>query len=168
MQIVGRVGAGAASFDGNNCLDIADQLVLRPAAFSAALWESVGPGNGVGMLFVRPYMSGNGGGTTFVLYYENGSLVVFVTVNGGGGEITIGSSWHHFAISFDGGTVVTYFDGVAMGGGNVGAAMYGNDALPIGCGVTNGIAENNFFGYLDDVRFYDRSDVISSVASSPP
>src|SRR5258706_16466982 len=61
IQIGGRVGAGAAQYDGTACLVIADALALRPARFSIPLWATMDPALS-GDLAARSYT-----GTTMIV-----------------------------------------------------------------------------------------------------
>lgn len=153
----GRVGAGAASFTGGACLQIADAPDLRPAAFSYALWLEPRALAGVPQTaFSRPFQGATAGTNTFEMFVDAGDLWK-VAINTQARALALDhATWHHVAGTFDGNAVTMYVDGTPRGAPLVvGPATYGADDLLIGCDLNSGIRSNQISGNVDDLRFYD-------------
>lgn len=154
---VGRVGAGAASFDGSQCLQIADAPELRSPTFTFTLWFRP-TGSGVQSAFGRPFNGATVGTNTFEAFLDNADLwKVAVNTMAVNTPTSVGV-WHHLAGVFDGNVIALYFDGAPQGTPRtVGPAMFATDDLNIGCDVNSGTRSNHVTGLIDEVRLYDRT-----------
>jgi hypothetical protein len=152
----GRVGPGAARFvsNGSNCVVLADDpVLLHPMKYTLALWAQVQSTSAA--LVAKPALLG----TSYSVdaFYEATRMTARAGVTVVAGTQP-GSGWHHEAITYDGGTVRLYTDGVQIHSTTVPAAVsYGSAAYLVGCDLSaTGTGQSYLDATLDDVRFYNR------------
>ncbi len=161
----GRVGAGAASFDGSQCLRIADAPELRSPAFTFMLWFRPS-GGGIQSAFGRPLDGATAGTNTFEAFLDNADLWKVAVNTQAVNTPTAAGAWHHLVGVFDGNAIAMYFDGAPRGTPRVvGAAVFGPDDLDIGCDVNSGTRSNQVIGLIDEVRLYDRALTAAEIAA---
>lgn len=162
---VGRVGAGAASFDGSQCLQVADAPELRTLAFTFMLWFRPS-GSGVQSAFGRPLNGATAGTNTFEAFLDNADVWKVAVNTQAVNTPTAAGAWHHLVGVFDGNAIAMYFDGAPKGTPRaVGAAVFGPDNLAIGCDVNSGTRSNQLIGLVDEVRLYDRALTAAEIAA---
>lgn len=67
-----------------------------------------------------------------------------------------GANWHHFVVTFDGGSMAMYWDGVALG--TLGHAPSGNATTPTQIGSSSEpLTAEGWSGSLDEVAFYSEA-----------
>jgi hypothetical protein len=161
--IAGKI-AGAAMFDGGNCITVTDAVDLRPTTFSLAAWFSLIGTDGtiIGLPFNglteihNTWMLYLGGGSWRFEYNRTDALVVATTPD---------NTWHHIAGTYDGTALTLYIDGsVAAGPMPVAPPQYASDEIMIGCDRDTGTNVALWQGLLDDVRLYSRALSAQEVA----
>ncbi|MDB4954740.1 MAG: LamG domain protein jellyroll fold domain protein [Myxococcales bacterium] len=165
IQAAGRVGVGAASFDGTQCLHVADAPDLRPSSFTFAVWvllpmiQSSSP-------FARPYQGATSSVNTFEVFDDLVSRYgIGVGTTSVKGPLTAGV-WHHLAGTYDATSLVTFVDGSAGTPQPVGQVVsYAADDILIGCDEDTGVLFNKVKGLIDDVRLYDHALTPGEVAA---
>ncbi len=165
----GKVGPAALNFHGTgqipSYVQIADEAALRfqtSQSFSLGAWvnPAAQPGKDVGVITKAADASGGNG---YGIYISAAGKWEFR----GGGSIVIGpsymSGWHYVAVTQDGaaGKRTFYIDGVAVG---TGAAADASGAGGMVFGGSEGTADQNFPGKIDDVRVYSRALTADEVA----
>jgi hypothetical protein len=159
LQIGGRIGDGAASFDGTQCLDIADGLDVRPAQFSLSLWFSSATTSVAVDMMARPHDGATTTMDTFELTWGGGvgnDEVAMIFEGIGPGTAVDIAGWHHVATTYDGALLSLWVDGRQPANPAAVALTYSSDDDLIGCDVDRGALVTGFVGSLDDVRFYNR------------
>ena len=165
LPVAGRVGAGAAGFDGTQCLRIADAAELRPLAFTYTLWFRPST-SGTLSAFGRPFHGDTAATNTFEAFLDNGDLWKVAVNTMAANTPTPVGPWHHLAGVFDGNIIALYLDGAPQGTPRtVGPAQFAPDDLYIGCDLNSGTLSNHVIGTIDDVRLYDRALTPAEVAA---
>jgi hypothetical protein len=149
---------GVASFDGTECLAIADAADLHPPQFTATAWFWMAAGT-FGDPFVRPYNTAASNNTALELN------ITFNHISLGVNQMFINvlpppvGEWHHVAGVFDGNVATLYYDaardGPTLAPGPVN--YFAGDSYYIGCDVNTGGQTAWWTGMLDAVRFYDHA-----------
>jgi PKD repeat protein len=155
----GRFGK-AASFDGvNDLVSIADAATLDlTSGMTIEAW--VNPTVLSGWRTVA--LKGMPGGLVYALYAHDGAPRPAGTVNTGTADMSaMGSTalplstWTHLAVTFGGGTLRLYVNGVQVGTRTIsGTIRTSGDALTIG---GNTVWAEWFRGLIDEVRIYNRA-----------
>ena len=164
LAVGGRVGSGAAAFTPGQCIHVADALDLRPDAFTLSAWATAA-GKQNGSVFWRAYNGATSQNDAFGIGFSLTQDAYLINAAGAGvtnPPTPVG--WHHYAASFDGANLTSYFDGVMVGGPASGGALYGNDELTMGCQIDFGGEVYLLAGSIDDVRFYDRALSASEIS----
>jgi len=164
--VAGRVGDGAAHFDGASCLVVPDGPDLRPAAFTIAYWFLGESPNQSTDVLARPFDGATGNGDVFEMAYDSSSAVAIGGANNTFLLASVSAGWHHFAYVFDGNLQSIYIDGSQTSGPQaIGAVAYSNDDDLIGCDFNTGVYVTFFLGSVDDLRLYDRVLTTSELAA---
>jgi hypothetical protein len=175
-----KQGSGAASFNGSNYFQIANDGRFSPDNFTVAFWIKPVSSNGVHQAIAScRNMSGNVV-TGWLIYIDPASNLTFIT--GGGGSEFYGTgniytnfgrtvtTWVHVAITMTKSTraVVLYINGSLYTTSEVGA--YSNNTgsnLRIGAGANEEAAQ--FFikngSLMDDFRIYDSALSASQISA---
>lgn len=154
--VSGRGGLGATSFDGIDDYITIPDLYSSPSALSMVAWvrpraPDDGSRDGVinigrnGGLKIRD--SGSG---TFEYYWNDGSYHLIAEPSVSADE------WYHVAMTWDGGTVRAYLDGVQVGSGDYSSTGGDKSANRIG-DVGGNVGSNPLDGNICDVRLYNRA-----------
>jgi len=156
--LAGRVGDGAVSFDGTQCVVAPDGPEQHAAAFTIALWIAGGPGNSSTNAMARPLNGATTANDTWEIAFNSTPANVIAgldpvwTID----AVTVG--WHHVALVYDGSKQLLYVDGAAPQGPTAsGPAIYATDSIAIGCDINAGALATPYIGAIDDVRVYDRA-----------
>lgn len=149
-------GGHAALFANAQGLRVPDAPELRPAVFTFAAWVRFDAIEGHTM-FSRPLEGQNGVMNTWELWAD--STIVNLSAMGDSFDRPhpgLGT-WHHYAGTYDGLTLLAYRDGARVGSLTVDrATAYGADHYYIGCDRDNGVTRSFFVGALDDLRLYGK------------
>ena len=158
-SISGRFGK-AVSFDGvNDLVSVADAATLDlTTGMTIEAW--VNPATLSGWRTVA--LKAVPGGLSYALYAHDDAPRPAGTINTGGSDVSaLGTSalpvsaWTHLAVTFDGGTLRLYVNGVQVGTQAVsGTLRTSADALTIG---GNTVWAEWFAGLIDEVRIYNRA-----------
>jgi surface protein len=175
-----KQGSGAASFNGSNYFQIANDGRFSPDNFTVAFWIKPVSSNGFHQAIAScRNMSGNVV-TGWLIYIDPASNLTFITGGGGSGFYGTGNiytnfggtvtTWVHVAITMTKSTraVVLYINGSLYTTSEVGA--YSNNTgsnLRIGAGANEEAAQ--FFmkngSLLDDFRIYDSALSASQISA---
>ena len=151
----GRVGNGAALFDGTQCLEIPGTRALQPAAFTFGAWLRPRVVH-TGTVFGRTRDGATTSGNSWEIWVDvtpaSNIAVRAGRAIGPGGT----GEWHHYAGTYDGSTFNAYVDGVFYQTHQTALGAYTPDDLAIGCDLNVGTLIQRFDGGIDDVRLYGR------------
>jgi hypothetical protein len=185
-----RVGTHSAFFDNTagavaaNYLNYTVPSILgTPSALTMACWiyPTSYPSSNNAYFVALPGGTGQANaGSTLYLSTTTGIIGFYSGKTLGGNNFGLSSNiaaplnaWTHTAITFSGGLVTIYVNGVSQNtvtiAGNLSTDTVGNMTnLLIGC--VNGSAQQAFAGYVDDVRLYTQAlsaDEINSLYQNP-
>jgi hypothetical protein len=155
----GRIGVGAASFNGTGCFSVVDATDLHPTTYTFAVWAAIDvPAQNVDLI-ARPLNGATTSIDTFEMWAQPDSGIV--TLANGVQTLVTGldiTQWHHYVGVYDGSALISYRDG-SLSGADSGATttMYGPDSYFVGCDRDNGVDVARLSGRIDDVRFYGRA-----------
>jgi hypothetical protein len=159
QSVTGRVGANAVMLDGNSCMELLDDVDLRPARDTIAVWANLPVPASNADLVARPLDGDLTSNNTFEMWVQPDSGVVIAA--NGVQTLATGmnvAAWHHYVGVYDGSALVSYIDGGLAGAdSSAGMSTYGLDSFRIGCDHDNGVDVARMTGMLDDVRFYGRA-----------
>lgn len=164
--VLGRIGDGAASFDGTKCGHVAVTPELKPSTFTFTAWIRWSTAQNTTALS-HPYM----GATGVVNSYEltigaNPDQLTTIIYGAAYLQIpTVPGEWHHVASVWNGSTSVMFIDGAYVGQVVGTSVAYDIDDLLIGCDVDNGLEVSKLRGELDDVRLYDHALQAAAIAA---
>lgn len=155
----GRIGTGAATFDGvNDCVHFTNRVAFEAPHVTSAIWMNATSTNEVTML-TKPT---SGDANTWELvrmptrelfhFHWSGTNDGWAT-----GIIIPDNEWHHVAFTYDGVTRRVYVDGVARGQMPTNAMVFDPVDLYVGCDVNIGVEGFFYGGALDEIRVYDRA-----------
>jgi hypothetical protein len=167
----GRVGAGAAAFDGSQCIHLPDANDLRPEAFTLAAWvsQSVAPPL-FANLISRPFDGATSLNDTYDLYIDRNGAATAEYAN----QLTTAPTsslggWHHLAATYENHVLAVFVDGVNQNTRTFPVDLvYADDSDHIGCDVDSGTELYFVTGTIDDARMYGRvlsADEIASLAA---
>jgi len=157
-------GTAAGSFNGTtNFLQYSDGTFLNQAItdFSFAFWVKPTDLTGIQTLLDE------GGGTNGIAIRLNGNVLENSVREGGAGSQVSTSNftfpddgrWHHVALTYDNGTVIMYFDGVASNALNTGFGSLASHGSAHSFGRSSGDAfgqgtGNYYGGLMDEIVHY--------------
>lgn len=163
-QTPGRVGTGAAMFDGTTCLVLPGTRDLQPAAFTFSAWLRPRIAH-TGTVFGRTRDGATTSGNSWEIWVEITPAWNIAVRAGRVGGVSIAGQWHHYAGTYDGSTFNAYVDGVFDDTAQVALGPYTPDDLAIGCDLNFGAFVQKFDGAIDDVRLYGRVLSAAEIAS---
>ncbi|MDQ3364171.1 MAG: LamG domain-containing protein [Myxococcota bacterium] len=154
----GQVGL-AATFDNAAFYVIGDAPLLRPAAFTVALWLRRRSGSGVTPV-VKPQATGPGASWELVTFPNRTNFCTDADPGVEGERCTSGSplvvgTWSYVAMTSDGATKRLLIDGVQVATGS-GGTVYDASAMMIGADRQDGVIGVPYTGDVDELRIYDR------------
>ena len=147
-----------ALFDGiDDALRVdAGAMLDLPAPWSLALWvrRDADYGGVFRSVVAKPV------GTGTANSWEIGMTTAWflgTAANGVNTELMPIGEWTHFALRYDGSTLVAFENGTAIGEVAVDTIPYDMQPMMIGADIDNQAVENYFPGTIDDVRIYARA-----------
>lgn len=147
----------AAVFTGQECLQIPFSQDFQLANFTAAAWVQAGSNPTDADVFSRPLDSMTTSQNSFEIFIEPSTgYWQFVLGTAASGTPMGLPGWHHLAMTYGGGMLAIYLDGVFQQMSSGLAITYGGDPLFIGCDLDNNVGVAKFTGQIDDVRLYGR------------
>ena len=162
----GRVGDGAAAFDGTQCLSIADSPAFHtPTTLTVTAWgNAVTPTQQYAQLVSRPFGGPTQNTNSYELWVGPTNLWVSVLMN----TVLVSNpvppqTWHHTALVFDGVTETLYLDGQFVDSSAAMPLQFTADPTTVGCDIDFGSAVFHITGMIDDVRIYARALSVNEV-----
>jgi hypothetical protein len=148
----------AAVFTGQECLQIPFSPELQLSNFTAAAWVQAGSNPMDADVFSRPLDGMTTSQNSFEIFLEASTgYWQFVLGTSTSGSPAGSAGWHHLAMTFGGGMLTIYLDGVFQQLSSGLAVTYGSDPLFVGCDLDNNVGLAKFTGQIDDVRLYSRA-----------
>lgn len=152
---VDGIQGDALRFDGvNDYVELVGNNLSLPANFTVSVWVNPKNASGTGaILSVRSIYQASGfrffiAGNSLVLQGQTTSGWKFVTL---GNNIFSNNSWYHLVITYNGGTMQAYVNGVSVGSANWGSNLVMNPSTPSRIGSE---VENYFNGIVDELMFF--------------
>jgi len=133
-------------------------LDLQALTIVFDVWFDSPPGdtNGGGCPVTRPLASGD---QSYAICFDDTTM--FLTAAGGSSQpLTIAPTtdqWHQVALTFDGATLTSYFDGTAGPTAAMTALGYDGNPITLGTEVVTTTTTRQFVGRLDELRIYRRA-----------
>lgn len=152
---------GCLSLGGVNSYVVASSIPNLTGAFTVEAWAttpvvqdstydaivskfSSGPYNG---WFIRRNSNSS---VVNITIYNNGSSTAYIA-----GPTIIANAWTYYAVTFDGTSVKFYVNGVLIG--SAGSVIVGSATTNFAIGGNYGGSTENWNGYIDEVRIYNRA-----------
>ncbi|MBA3395823.1 MAG: LamG domain-containing protein [Deltaproteobacteria bacterium] len=155
----GQIGL-AATFDNTAYYVVNDDALLRPSAFTVALWLRRRSGPGVTPV-VKPQVVGTGASWELVTFAGRTNFCTDIDPGAQGERCTNGpplvlGAWSYVAMTWDGVTKRLLIDGVEVAK-EVSGTVFDTSAMMIGADRQDGVIGEPYSGDIDELRIYDRA-----------